>query len=119
MLTSRISARLLVVFLIASSMSYLWPIRLPASETPPHVGTSAATIPDSQERSRLADQWHKADAEAKSQLWTGMLAAQADATPNQSLWDVVSYDLALTVDPMAQTLQGVVGCTAVVTSGSA
>ena len=116
MLTSRISARLLVVFLIASSMSYLWPIRLPASETPPHVGTSAATIPDSQERSRLADQWHKADAEAKSQLWTGMLAAQADATPNQSLWDVVSYDLALTVDPMAQTLQGVVGCTAVVTT---
>jgi aminopeptidase N len=116
MLTSRSSAHPLVVLLIAGSMTCLWPIRSPASETTPHVGRSAVAIPDPQERSQLADQWHQAEAEAKSRLWTGLLAAQADATPNQSLWNVVSYDLDLTVDPTAQTLLGVAGCTAVVTT---
>ncbi len=100
---------------------------VPATAAPPPPGPAAATacgLPRNAGagaapavRQRLADRWRRAEATAKARLLAGLREAEAKATPNQALWDVVSYDLDLVLDPATSHLQGEVDCTAVVTGG--
>ncbi len=81
------------------------------------LGTSHAGDDPNQWRQDLLEH-RRQEALSKEKMARGLLAAQADKTANQDLFDVHHYNLELTVDNNAQTLSGVVTATAEVTGAS-
>jgi len=107
-MTSR-TLRLLATALVAGLLA------TPAA--PARAQRPRAPEPDAALRERLLET-HAREADAKTRAVEAWRGAVAEATPNQALYDVTSYALDLTLNPMTQILSGTVTVTAQVTGVS-
>ncbi len=112
----RVALALAAALVAASAWSA--PGGLPDPVAPAAAAPAVAVAPDAAAPSPAKRRFHELEARSKARTLAKLEAARAAATPNQEQWDALSYDLELSLDPVARILQGTVGCRAVVTGPS-